>query len=66
MKIVHDVSHPEYTKAHYVTHRSHRIQKHRFGVACPNVLLWDLHRANPDIKNSASTFHALDAVERTT
>jgi hypothetical protein len=24
---------------HYVTHRSHRMQKHKFGVMCPCVLL---------------------------
>jgi hypothetical protein len=24
---------------HYVTYRSHRIQKHKFGITCPDMLL---------------------------
>jgi hypothetical protein len=23
---------------HYVTHKSHRMQKHKFSVTCPNTL----------------------------
>jgi hypothetical protein len=38
MKKCVDVSHPERTRMHYVTHRPHRIQKHKFNIMCPDML----------------------------
>jgi hypothetical protein len=43
---------------HYVTSRSHRMQKHMFGVTCPNALLVKSILEPPSMKNSASTCHA--------
>jgi hypothetical protein len=33
-----DSSRPERTRMHYVTRRSHRMQKHKFGVMFPGAL----------------------------
>jgi hypothetical protein len=33
-----DNSCPEHKVMHYVTHRCHRMQKHKFGVMCPVTL----------------------------
>jgi hypothetical protein len=33
-----DVSRPERTGMHHVTHKSHRMQKHKFGITCHNTL----------------------------
>jgi hypothetical protein len=33
---------------HYVTHRSHRMQKHKFYVMCPDVLLMETASAPPE------------------
>jgi hypothetical protein len=35
---------------HYVTHRSHWMQKHMFGVTSPDVVLWNLHWSNSSMK----------------
>jgi hypothetical protein len=32
-----DVSRPEHTGMHYMTHRSHRMQEHKFGVTYPSA-----------------------------
>jgi hypothetical protein len=48
---------------HYVTRRSHRMQKHKFGETCPDDVLWKLHRAHQSMKNSALTFRAPNALE---
>jgi hypothetical protein len=37
-KIVHRCFAPRCTEMHYVTHRSHWMQKDKFGVTCPDVL----------------------------
>jgi hypothetical protein len=37
-KLCVDVSRPESTRMHYVTHRTHRMQKQMFGVTCPSAL----------------------------
>jgi hypothetical protein len=37
-KLCVDVSFPGRTRMHYVTHRSHQMQKHKFGVTSPNAL----------------------------
>jgi hypothetical protein len=29
------------TEMHYVTHRSHRIKKHKYGVTCPDALFME-------------------------
>jgi hypothetical protein len=33
-----DVSHPGCTRMHYVTRRSHQMQKHKSGITCPDAL----------------------------
>jgi hypothetical protein len=33
-----DVSRSGCTRMHYVTRRSHRMQKHKFSVTCPDAL----------------------------
>jgi hypothetical protein len=50
---------------HYVTSRTHQMQKHNFSVTCLGVLFMETARAHPSIKNSVSTFHASDAPECT-
>jgi hypothetical protein len=42
------VSHPRHTGMHYVTHRSHRMQKNRFGVLCPGVLFMEIAPSPPE------------------
>jgi hypothetical protein len=34
----------------YVTHISHQMQKHKFDVICPSVLLRKPHREHPSFK----------------
>jgi hypothetical protein len=50
---------------HYVTRRSHRMQKHKFGVTCSGALFVILYQSHLSMKNSASMFHAADAPECT-
>jgi hypothetical protein len=50
---------------HYVTHRSHWMQKYKFGVTCPDALSWDPHYAHPSMKNSVSVSYATHTPERT-
>jgi hypothetical protein len=38
---------------HYVTHRSHRIQKHKFGVMCPGRLFVESVPVPPEQKKIA-------------
>jgi hypothetical protein len=33
-----DISWPKWTGMHYVTRRSHQMQKYEFGITCPDVL----------------------------
>jgi hypothetical protein len=60
----------------YVTRRSHRMQKHKFGVTCPGVprmhrnelhdpmcFLPNPYRFHPSMKTSAMMFHGSDASE---
>jgi hypothetical protein len=60
------------TEMHYVTHISHRMQKQKFDITCPNTgcilkcFLSKLYRSHRSMKNSESTFHALDAPKCTT
>jgi hypothetical protein len=58
-----DLSHFGHTRAHYVTRRSHWMQKHKFGVTCPGTFFWDPQRAHPSMKNSVSMFCVTDAPE---
>jgi hypothetical protein len=41
---------------HYMTYRSHKMQKHKFGVTCPNVLLMETASGPPKHENSVSMF----------
>jgi hypothetical protein len=49
---------------HYVTHRSDRMQKYKFGVTYPSVLFCRI-RTHLSIKNSASKLRTSDAPECT-
>jgi hypothetical protein len=51
---------------HYVTCRSHQMQKHKFGVTCPGVLFVEFIPVHLRMKNSASIFRTPDAAECTT
>jgi hypothetical protein len=61
-----DVSFPGGTEMHYVNCRYHQMQKHKFGVRCPDVFLWNLYRSHTSKKNSALTFRAPDAPQCST
>jgi hypothetical protein len=50
---------------HYVTHISHRKQKHKFSITSPDARFWKPHQAHLSMKNSASMFHAPEAAECT-
>jgi hypothetical protein len=39
---------------HYVTHKSHRMQKHKFGVTCPGVLFVESIPVPPKHENSVN------------
>jgi hypothetical protein len=49
-----------------VTRRSHRMQKHKFGVTGTGALFVETAPGHPSVKKSAPTFHTLDAPECTT
>jgi hypothetical protein len=51
-----DVSRPRRIEMHYVTRRSHWMQKRKFVVTCPIVFLWKPQWTHPRMKNSALTF----------
>jgi hypothetical protein len=36
------------TEKHYVTHRSHRIKKHKYGVTCPDALFMETAPGPPE------------------
>jgi hypothetical protein len=55
-----DVSHLGCTGMHYVTRRSHRMQKHKFGITCPDAPFVE------SVSICESTFHSLDTLESTT
>jgi hypothetical protein len=43
------------TRTHYVTHRSHRIQKHKFGVTCPIALFVGILPVPPEHEKQCIT-----------
>jgi hypothetical protein len=47
-------------RMHYVTHRSHWVQKHKFGVTCPGAFFMESIPIAPSMKNSVSTFRVTD------
>jgi hypothetical protein len=55
-----------HTGIHHVARRSHRIQKHKFGVTCPGAFFLETASGHLNMKKSASTFRGLDALECTT
>jgi hypothetical protein len=61
-----DVSSPRCTGMHYVTHRSHRMQKHKFGVTSPDSLFMETTPSLPEHENSVLLFRVLDTLECTT
>jgi hypothetical protein len=58
-----DNSHPERTRIHYVTHRSHCMQKHMVDVTCPPVLVVKSVPVPPEHENSVSMFLTLNTPE---
>jgi hypothetical protein len=60
-----DVLSPGRIEMHDVTHGSHWMQKHMFGVTCPVCFLYNLYWSHPNLKSSASTFCVLDTRECT-
>jgi hypothetical protein len=48
---------------HYVLHRSHRMQNHKFGVMCPGALVVKYVLVPPEHENSVSKFRSSDAPE---
>jgi hypothetical protein len=42
-----EVSRPKSTEMHYVTRRSHWMEKHKFGVTCPDVLFVESTSVSP-------------------
>jgi hypothetical protein len=50
---------------HYVIHKSHQMQKHKFGVMSPDTLFMETASGPPELENSVSMFHAADAPECT-
>jgi hypothetical protein len=54
-----------YSGTHYVTRRSHQMEKHKIALTCPTMLFVESVPVPLSIKNNASTFHAPDAPERT-
>jgi hypothetical protein len=65
-KLCIEVSCPEHRGMHYVTRRSHQMQKHKFGITCLTSLLMNPYRAHMSMKSSVLTFNAQDALECTT
>jgi hypothetical protein len=65
-KLCIDVLCPKHTGMHYMTQRSHGIQKNKFDVMCPTMLFVESVPSHPNMKDSASMLHALDAAECTT
>jgi hypothetical protein len=51
---------------HYVTRRSHQLQKHKFGVTCPGTLFVRSDPGPSEHENCASLFHTLDAPKHNT
>jgi hypothetical protein len=50
---------------HYVTRRSYRMQKHKFGVTYPDANFVESVAIPPEHENSALLFHNPDAPECT-
>jgi hypothetical protein len=48
-----------------VTRRSHRVQKHKFGVWSLGVLFMDFVQVPPEQENGTPTFHGPDTPECT-
>jgi hypothetical protein len=51
---------------HYVPRRSHRMQKHKFGITYHGVLFVQSVPVKPEHENSASMFRTAEAPEYTT
>jgi hypothetical protein len=58
--------HPRCVRMHYVTHISYRMKEHKFGVTCPVAFFWKPYQAHLSLKNSVSTFRALEVPKCTT
>jgi hypothetical protein len=58
--------HPRCVGMHYVTCISYRMKEHKFGVTCPDELFWKPYWVHMSMKNSVSTFCALEAPKCTT
>jgi hypothetical protein len=51
---------------HYVSHTSHRMHRHKFGVMCPSTIFVESVPVPIEHENSVSMFLAPDAQECTT
>jgi hypothetical protein len=56
-----NISLPIRTGMHYVTRISHRMQKQKPSIPCLGTLFIETAPGHTRMKNSSSTFHALDA-----
>jgi hypothetical protein len=65
-KLCVDISLPRCIGMHYMTHKSYRMQKHRFSITCPCALFVEYASSHRSMKNSVSMFHSADALEYTT
>jgi hypothetical protein len=59
------VSRPRHNRMHYMTRKSHWMQKHKFDITCPGALFMEVASNPHERENSASTFRAIDAPECT-
>jgi hypothetical protein len=50
---------------HYVTRKSHSMEKHKFVVTCHDVHFMETAMGPPEYTKRASTFHGLDTMEFT-
>jgi hypothetical protein len=64
-KLCDHILRPRHNGMHYMTRRSHQMQKHKFSVRVLVHFLWEPHRTHPSMKNIVSSFRAPDAPECT-
>jgi hypothetical protein len=57
---------PGYNRTYYVTQRSHRMQKHKFGITYPSALFVGSELVPSEHENTVLMFRTSDRPERTT
>jgi hypothetical protein len=58
-KIVHRHFVPRCTGIHYVTHKSHRVQKHKLCIICPGVLFMEIAKGPHEQEKCCIDFSCL-------